>query len=126
MRKTMRVSEIRAAANRYLAASDPKLAEFRQGVAAMYEHLSMAAGDYHGYNDIVQLWAGEPGDGTYIPDESHRRLYFGAMTGPDAELAEAAIKAYRTAGLTDELPAGTDPEILRRRNVLAALTGAEV
>src|SRR5262252_3387474 len=90
-RKTVRIAEVRALANRMLAGSDPELTQVRQGVASMYEHLSMAAGDYHGYNDIVQVWADPDAHEGYVPDETYRRQYFGEMSGPDAEAAEQAI-----------------------------------
>jgi hypothetical protein len=108
-RKTMRMSEIRALANRYLAGSDPELVEFREGVANMYESLAMAANDYHGYNDLVQIWAGEPGDSAYVPDETHRRAYHGEMSGPDKEAAEDFIRRYREAR-------DTDAELVRRQH----------
>jgi hypothetical protein len=113
-RKTLRVTEIRALTNRYLAGSDPELTEFRAGVAAMYEHLAMMAGDYQGWNDLVQVWSGDPGDSEYIPDETYRRAYHGEMTGPDAGPAQVAINAYRASALPGWQP---DPELLRRREV---------
>jgi hypothetical protein len=112
-RKTLRMTEIRALTNRYLAGSDPELTEFRAGVAAMYEHLSMMAGDYQGWNDLVQVWSGDPGDSEYIPDETYRRAYHGEMTGPDAGPAQTAINAYRAWR--------SDAELLRRRE-MAGLT----
>lgn len=112
-RKTAKLTEIRALTNRYLAGSDPELVDFRRGVAAMYEHLAMAANVYHGYNDIVQVWAGEPGQGTYVPDETYRRQYFGPVDGPDAQPAEEAIRAYRENA--------TDPELMRRRREATAI-----
>jgi hypothetical protein len=102
-RKTMRVSEIRALANLYLASSNPELTEFRRGVSHMYEHLALAAGDYHGFNDIVAVWAGEPGTGTYVEDETYRRSYYGEMSGPDAAKAQEAIDRYRADGQQDEV-----------------------
>lgn len=96
-RKTMRMSEIRALTNRYLAGSDPELVEFRRGVASMYEHLAMAAGQYFGYNDLVQVWAGEPGQAPYVEDTACRRQYFGPMSGPDAQPAEDFIRTYRAS-----------------------------
>jgi len=70
----------------------------------------MAANDYHGYNDIVAVWADPDAHEGYVPDETYRRQYFGEMTGPDAEAAEAAIKAYRSADSV---------EVTRRRNKAA-------
>lgn len=112
-RKTMRMSEIRALTNRYLAGSDPELVEFRKGVVSMYEHLAMAANDYHGFNDIVQIWSGEPGKSTYVEDTTCRRQYFGEMSGPDAQAAEDFIKAYRASTI--------DPELSRRRGEAALI-----
>lgn len=106
-RKTARISEIRALANRMLAGTDPELTDLRRGVAAMYESIAMAANDYHGYNDIVAVWTGEPGHSTYVPDETYRRVYYGEMSGPDAERASAACAAYREST--------TDVELSRRR-----------
>lgn len=93
-RKTAKISDIRAYANAYLTGSDDDLIGFRQGVCAMVEHITMDAGDYHGYNDLVQRW-GE--DGHYIrhQPETYRRWYYGSVTGEYAARAEKSAKAFR-------------------------------
>lgn len=86
-RQAVKVSDVRALANRMLAGSDEDLAGVRQGICAVYEHLSMAANDYHGYNNL-------PG----TVDSQWRRWYYGDMTpGDDADAASAAAKRYRDA-----------------------------
>lgn len=93
-RKTVKVSDVRAFANRVLAGSQDDLIGFREGICSMYEHIAMDANDYHGFNDLIQRWGV---DGDYIDHspEPYRRHYFGTMTGDDAQVAEDAIKAYR-------------------------------
>lgn len=114
-RKTVKVSDFRAWANMVLAGSDADLAGFREGVARAYEHISMDANDYHGYNDLVQVWDGA---GAYIPDEIYRRHYFGEMTGEHAERAQEAISAYREAQAVSPEPAHRE-RLVKAGNVYA-------
>jgi hypothetical protein len=91
-RKTVKVSDVRAYTNRVLAGSDDDLTGDRRGVAMMYERIAMDANDYHGYNDLVQI---RDGAGTYIPDTTYRRQYYGEMTGEYAASVREAQDAYR-------------------------------
>jgi hypothetical protein len=98
-RKTVKVSDVRAYTNRVLAASDDDLTGDRRGVAMMYERIAMDANDYHGYNDLVRV---SDSAGTYIPDKSYRRFYYGEMTGEYAGSVVEAVANFKVRMPNDE------------------------
>lgn len=90
-RKTIKVNELLARANRLLRVSPPEATDFRKGVALLLEFALHETGNYEGFNYVewmkeggYQRWcaAGSPPDPTPFLGDKTRRHYFGAGDAP--------------------------------------------